>query len=611
MKPLLLPSFLLVGFAAYAQPGADYRIKTYAESRREADSRAYNEAYLDDIRRQTNRSSGSGGVDNKAVQELVEQFRRNKARYVPPPLPELTPAEKKQREADRRKAAQEQEEKEKRIDARWEEGRRQAVEDNYRDLLAAGFEETDARTNARYYTNYADGSTRVDEAARKQISNAYMATKYFYENRNRLPFDSLLSLALVSYPFTATFFKLADELQQRFPGQKEAIELARLKSTCFLFETWAKGTHYFEYETPTASRNAGDYEYFLNFFANHFSDDVKVVASMLALCRQRETPFSLLAKRAALRDKEAGRLLYELLLMERFPIRNNAVPPYITGAVEEMHQFLPEFVGKLSPAYYRKFAAAQGITPANAVKILTKHGDIGSYLTRYYYGTDANNVFNDDLVPAVAAGFKGLADEGDPSACNAYAQYLLYHGRTDDARKPAVDYLQKGIAAGSIWSRLNLALEAARQTPGAPAFEQQKAELRTWFDTASANARANFLECFITPGVQEVNDPWFFAFAFNELKKLGEAGNTNVQKYLASPNSIFRYGTYTGPVKKAAWKEGLYTGPLRNGVPHGQGIWTAGNKTYEGEFKFGKREGEFWVSGGGEKKHKTFFLHDQ
>src|SRR5689334_8933481 len=134
MKRPLLFALLIIHLVGVAQPvtNADYRIKTFAESRRESDSRAYNESYLNDIRNQRNFAAGGGGVNEKAVQELVAQFRQNRARYTAPPPVALTTAQKEQYNRERKRAAQEQEAREKQIDQKWEAGRASGIEENYR-----------------------------------------------------------------------------------------------------------------------------------------------------------------------------------------------------------------------------------------------------------------------------------------------------------------------------------------------------------------------------------------------------------------------------------------------------------------------------------------------
>ena len=75
MKKLI---FTLSLFAFHSVFSQYWTGKTYAETKREQERKAYDDNYNNANRNQRNSNLGTGGgVDKKAVEELAEQFRRN------------------------------------------------------------------------------------------------------------------------------------------------------------------------------------------------------------------------------------------------------------------------------------------------------------------------------------------------------------------------------------------------------------------------------------------------------------------------------------------------------------------------------------------------------
>jgi len=314
MKILLTIFCCAAGTIAVAQPVTS---KTYAETQRAQQHQREFDADMDAIRNNRNSTSGTaGGVDNKAAEELAELFRSRK-NYKGPSQAELAEQERKERAA--RKAAREERQAQERAQNEYYSMARNAgitqhyewAKPLYLQLKQIGFEEEDARQVSDCSTAYGtlSGATRyiTSAFAREEMRQIADSVKQFYAELPTASYERLFVLSFTASRLVATYFKLADDLERRFPGKREELDKARLAATCSLYDRWGSGDAEFmqknDFSSAQMNTDAVRKEYY-PFFKAHYTDNMPLVLRMLASTRGSNTDNPLLWQRRSWKRKE-------------------------------------------------------------------------------------------------------------------------------------------------------------------------------------------------------------------------------------------------------------------------------------------------------------------
>ena len=240
-KTKLLVLFILIAVSVLnAQPP-----KTYNETQREKETKAYNDAYLKALQYNSNSSNNSnGGVDAKAAQELADLFAARAGRETSTQKEERL---KKEKEAYAAYARQQAINHQQMVDHyKDEEERRNSIflplKKMYQD---AGFPDFEA-------SYLADGHVLVSLSADKQKNlfefgenevnyHAKIAYEEFNKKINTGDFAELFSLLSDFKTASWSCFTAMEKLEKRFPEKKSLFEPLALLYTASFWGT-ANGT---------------------------------------------------------------------------------------------------------------------------------------------------------------------------------------------------------------------------------------------------------------------------------------------------------------------------------------------------------------------------------
>lgn len=479
---------------------------------------------------------------------------------------------------------------------------RQAMQDkNETQFLATGFVQPDAYKLAYYYTPLANGWIKVSTWERSRIGTYYRAKIQFDSLKATASFDLLLWTANRFGRSTYTYLSAMDELEKRFPTQKEKLVLQRLLALAMESEPWeldsTRNADYLPLNAESEKVKAKAMQY----FAQHYPQYRQQLLRFMGGNKGDENPLYYLARDARYRkDAAALRYYWSEMLLVPYPL-TKTVLARIYEPLTELKK-VPGFFSAQPPAYYREMAKLRNVVPVVMLELLSSS-------PLFSARTIFQNPFDGSRDLRLSARFtdesfhipmKKLAEEGDASCANGYGIYLWMQGKTAEEKAQGLTYLNKAVVLGSIWARLNLAFLSSDNAAAGLSFADQKTALQNFADTATKTTVTNLINSLISPNVLASNDPWFFTFAHNLLLKRAAAGDSSARKYLDSEKSLFRNGSFTGEVKDMAWEGGKYTGSVKNGRPHGKGqlLVPSINESQElfpGTFWNGRKAGQFDV----------------
>lgn len=216
----LVTGCCLACIATMAYGQGDTRVKTYAETRREQDNKAYNEAYLDDIRRQRNSSTGTGGVDRKAVDELAAKFRFNAGKGYDPQT-----QQRRRKLTDEEKAEMEAEAKEQRAHNNIE-SYYSSLEAPIKKIAARGVTKSEATYLATVFF-----PTQQSAQTPEIIQDCYdmvQAAQMYRDQKTVGGYEMLMAEIAQFKGLTVSALYALDEMEQRFPEKKEELDKLRL-----------------------------------------------------------------------------------------------------------------------------------------------------------------------------------------------------------------------------------------------------------------------------------------------------------------------------------------------------------------------------------------------
>ena len=223
-KMKLLVVFMLISFTVLnAQPP-----KTYNETQREKETKAYNDAYLKALQYNSNSPGNSnGGVDAKAAQELADLFAARAGRETSTQKEERLKKEKEDFALYARQAAIDHKNAVDRLNDEY--ARKMSIWQPMKQMyLASGFHEDEAGSLAY---GHVVGSLSYDNSSSlyKYVENevnyrAKIAFQEFNSKINKADFAELFFL-LGDFKIAAWSCLLAIErLEKRFPEKKEILE---------------------------------------------------------------------------------------------------------------------------------------------------------------------------------------------------------------------------------------------------------------------------------------------------------------------------------------------------------------------------------------------------
>jgi hypothetical protein len=288
--------------------------KTYDQTQREKETKAYNDAYLEALRYNSNSSTNSSGVDPKAAKELADLFAARKGRETPEQKAE------KQKKAAEVYLAQEQERKQNITDS-YEKYKAEAkIEDRVRkpimkQYMDAGF----GYFEAYYFSNvnvdmiYSGGSLiECKYVEDKRFVDLLQAKKQFNQKFETSSFEELF-LLINEFKFTGyTALMSLNKLRTRFPDKSEVLDIATFD---IMAGFWMMDE---DFRTPSYYIMTGSFgedpvrDYMLNTFEDIYNKQPEFVFNMASKVRMGyyENPFRNLSWQYEKKKKEKKQLKF-------------------------------------------------------------------------------------------------------------------------------------------------------------------------------------------------------------------------------------------------------------------------------------------------------------
>lgn len=475
MRSIYITLLLLTTYATYAQPTPEYRIKTYAETKREQENKVYNENYLNDIRNQRNSNVGSGGdVDKQAAKELAEQFKRNAGKGINSEL------EKKRMEiADREKREKEEAER------KWTE--------NYNNLKAyyKNLEPYTAQLKTKGITNgeafflatvfHPTKQSKKPDDYVQECRDALVTLQLYNSHKQTENFETLIYEVLLFRELSITALYALDDLEKRFPDRISALDSARL-SILNGYWYYGKVEIYDDYEDRSQYYLSNDAEkaYCLALFENLFQKYPAACFDIEIQSYERYTPIMLLVEKYFNeKNKEKAFQWVDLYLL-----RESANNRWLFSGIEKATKYYEqrniiwtklynpnlvsygasskfEFPDKENTKNFKEFkkyyydkpladwknrAALLNIPVGYLLKfprtVIDKNG------SSLYYDNIGNLTGFDELIEKYV---KDNLAENDPEAMNAWGVMLASKNKSE-----AIAWITKAAKAGSAWGIYNL-----------------------------------------------------------------------------------------------------------------------------------------------------------
>ena len=459
-KVILL--FVLVCFSfavSKAQPP-----KTYDQTQREKETKAYNDAYLEALRYNSNSSTKSSGVDPKAAKELADLFAARKGRETPEQKAEK---EKKAAEAYR---AQEEERKQN-IANLYEKYKEEAkIEDRVRQPVikqytTAGFDYFEAYyfSNANINMVYAgDNLISCDYVENKKFVDLLQSKKEFDQKFETASFDELF-LLINEFKITGySALRSLNKLRSRFPNKSEVLDIATFDIMAGFWMIDEDFRTPSSYITTNVFGESAPVDYMLNAFEEIYNKQPDFVFTLVSKIRMgnSETPFRDLAWQYEKKKKEKKQWKF-MDLHSKYLLSQMKMPIVSIKPIGLELQLKLEKIKRIDITLQdvKEIAAANNLTP---IDVITYFADFYyaphynamcqlSYSQHGYYFED-KSYFKDSRYDKM---IKQLAKEGDAEGINCYA-LRVSAGLEKENKEAAIDMWKKSAEGGSVYALYNL-----------------------------------------------------------------------------------------------------------------------------------------------------------
>ena len=482
-KIKLLVVFMLISFTVLnAQPP-----KTYNETQREKETKAYNDAYLKALQYNSNSPGNSnGGVDAKAAQELADLFASRKNRTTPEQQ-----AEKQKRDAEAYLA--QEKERHENIESSYKKYQEEAkIEDPVRkpvvkNYMLAGFDYFEAYyfSNANINMVYSAGNL----IACKYVENStffdlLQAKKEFDEKFETASFEQLF-LLINEFKITGyTALRALNKLRNRFPEKSAVMDIATFDIMVGYWgmdEDFRTPSHYIM--TDAFGKSFAS-DYMLNAFEEIYSKQPEFVFNLASNVRMGyyENPFRDLSWHYEKKKKEKKKLKY-LELHSKYLLTQMKRPIVYEKSIGlELRVMQDKIKGiDITLQDVKEIATANKITPIDVITYFSSYYNVPGYnamchLEYRSYGY----IFDDEYYYKGSRSekwIKQLAKEGDAEGMNCYA-LRVSAGLEKEDKEAAIDLWKKAADGGSVYALYNLVVATRAGIKGYGAEQYPKAKER-------------------------------------------------------------------------------------------------------------------------------------
>jgi hypothetical protein len=449
---------IIVAFSAFflcatANAQDDAKHKAYMEQLAK-DQKAYTDAYIDALRKNTNsKTKSGGGVDPKAAQELADLFAARAGKETS----EQKAARLQKEQQDYQTYLQKKTIADKASAEYWKDDRERRafiLDPLYAMYKEAGIPDYEAEYLSR--THLGDVLTPDKEKhiyTYRNNEQSYKAREAFIEFNKKLPtagFDELFYLINDFNVIGYSALRAMEKLEQRFPEKKDILDAVGLLNTA---SYWGEADGGYSQYNASGKKVQ---ETMLNKFSAWF---VKYPEGAMQVTQNADpyyNPVKLLAQQAAeKKDYElAGRIALLSLLK----------PKTWTKNFSRSREFVSSFAGALSQVIkknedvftaddLKRIAEIHEVPPHNVVEWLSssetdKFCTAGKYGWNYYHPFTISYFEYSQLM-------KNLGLAGDGNALNMYAIGVAF-GKQKEKPKMAIEYWKQAAAAGSTWAMYNL-----------------------------------------------------------------------------------------------------------------------------------------------------------
>ena len=464
MNKIKLTSFLvlLVVLVSKAQPP-----KTYEQTQREKETQAYNDAYLESLKYNSNSSNKSNGVDPQAAKELANLFASRKGRETP-----------EQKAAKQKQAADayvvEEKERRQNIESSYEKYKAEAkIEDRVRkpivkQYMDAGFDYFEAYyfSNANVDMIYSSGNLLECKYVEDgRYFDLLQAKKEFDQKFETASFEDLF-LLINEFKFTGyTALRSLNKLRTRFPEKSEVMDIATFDVMAGFWKMDENFRTPSYYLMTNAFGESAARDYMLNTFEDIYNKQPEFVFNMASKIRMEyyENPFRNLAWQYGPygKKKKEKKELKFLALHSKYLLAQMKKPiVYQKSIGQELKNILDKIERMdITLQDVKEIAAANSLTPI----------DVITYFANFYYVPGSNymcmlswtsNGYEFDDKPYFKDSrydkmIKQLSKEGDIDAINCYA-VRVSAGLAKENKEAAIDMWKKAVDGGSVYALYNL-----------------------------------------------------------------------------------------------------------------------------------------------------------
>jgi hypothetical protein len=449
MKKIFVYILLLV---AFNQSTA----QTYEETQRQKETKAYNDAYLDALRHNSNNTNNSnGGVDAKAAQELADLFNARAGRETSAQKEERL---KKEKEAYAVYAQKQAIEHQHMVDHyKDEDARRNAIflplKKMYQD---AGFPDFEASYLA---DGHVVGSLSADQRktlyafGENQLNyRAKIAFEEFNKKVNTADFAELFSL-LSDFKIASWSCLLAmEKLEKRFPDKKLIFEPLALLYTASFWGTASEDKSGLYYNAIGNIRNT-----MLDKFKVWLDKYPQAALKIISDANPEYNPLKIWAVASYKKGNYNEAIKYTVLsLKSNYRGRNLSLSK---NAIRELWEITADLTNKKLKLFtaedIREIAKSHQVPARTIVEWLCdvetdRIATARLYDGKYYFSISFNYIDR-----GYAQILKILGEAGDGDALSTYATGVAF-GRQKESPKKALEMWQTAADKGSAWAAYNL-----------------------------------------------------------------------------------------------------------------------------------------------------------
>ena len=438
--------------------------KTYDQTQREKETKAYNDAYLEALKYNSNSSTSSNGVDAKAAQELANLFASRKGKETP-----------EQKAAKQKQAAEayvaEEKERRQNIESSYEKYKAEAkIEDRVRkpivkQYMDAGFDYFEAYyfSNANVDMIYSSGNlVECKYVEDGRYFDLLLGKKEFDQKFETASFEELF-LLINEFKLTGyTALKSLNKLRTRFPEKSNVLDVATFDIMAGYWKMDEDFRTPSYYLTTNAFGENPARDYMLDTFEDIYNKQPAFVFDIASKIRMGyyENPFRNLAWQYEKKKKEKKQLKF-LALHSQYLLTQMKKPLVYEKSIGLELQVILDKIERMEITLQdvKEIAAANKLTPIDVIAYFANfyyapHYNTMSMLSRTNYGYvfEDKSYFKDSRYDKM---LKQLAKEEDVDALNCYALRVAA-GLEKENKEAAIDMWKKSSDAGSVYALYNL-----------------------------------------------------------------------------------------------------------------------------------------------------------